>query len=72
MVNFFVCSKYFCLNVKIVFQVCPSLKVCPGVLVAVEYKDKPTCPLCLLAFEEALHKVQDNRSEVSIIYDVKI
>ncbi|KAF6207702.1 hypothetical protein GE061_016150 [Apolygus lucorum] len=47
-------------------QVCPSLGACSGVLLAVEYKDKPTCPLCLLAIDEALRKVASNRSEAAI------
>ncbi|XP_024081303.1 prosaposin [Cimex lectularius] len=46
-------------------QVCPHLGVCPGTLVAVEYNDKPTCPLCLLAMEATLRKIE-NKTETDI------
>ncbi|KAK9506482.1 hypothetical protein O3M35_008415 [Rhynocoris fuscipes] len=46
-------------------QVCPNLGLCPSALIAVEYKDKPTCPLCLLAVEAALAKIS-NKTEVEI------
>nr|ATU82777.1 secreted Prosaposin protein [Pristhesancus plagipennis] len=46
-------------------QVCPNLGVCQSALVAVEYKDKPTCPLCLLAVEAILAKIS-NRTEMEI------
>lgn len=44
-------------------QVCPGLGVCSSELVAVEYKDKPTCPLCLFAVEEVLHKISNRTQE---------
>ncbi|BES88025.1 SAPA [Nesidiocoris tenuis] len=48
-------------------QVCPSLGACPTKLVAVELKDKPTCPLCLLAMDETIKKVgRANRTEAAI------
>ncbi|KAL1117713.1 hypothetical protein AAG570_004028 [Ranatra chinensis] len=51
-------------------QVCPKLGVCPGDLVFVNYEDKPSCPLCLLAMEEILHKVKNSTlTEVSDIVD---
>lgn len=46
-------------------QVCPGLGICPGKLILVTLKDKPTCPLCLLAMEELLHKIS-NRTEEDI------
>lgn len=47
-------------------MVCPSLGVCPRALTAIEPSVKPSCPLCLLAMDKALDKVQ-NRTEDVIV-----
>ncbi|XP_063217466.1 prosaposin [Bacillus rossius redtenbacheri] len=51
-------------------MVCPMLRICPGDGILLDptttVKDKPTCPLCLLAVQEVISKLKDNKTEDNI------
>ena len=62
-------------------QVCPMMKMCPGHNAnfddmevfdvpakkpASDETDKPTCPLCLFAVEQAQEKIKNDKSKVCL------
>lgn len=48
-------------------QICPLLKMCPQIsgtsISEPKYDDKPTCPLCLFAVEQAKNRIKEDKTK---------